>query len=593
MKQTTKRGGKKPAASKKKAVDMKPQKKEKRTVTGAEALILCLIEEGVDVMFGYPGGAIMPVYDALYDYQDKIQHILVRHEQGASHAAEGYARIKHKPGVCLVTSGPGATNLVTGLADALMDSTPLVCISGQVPKSLLGTDAFQETDVVGVTMPVTKWSYQITDAAEIPEVMAKAFYIANTGRPGPVMIDFTKNAQFGTLEFEYNKAPKIKTYWPKPKAKPAHLEAAAKLINECKRPYLLAGQGVLISGAQKELKDFIEQAGIPTACTLQGLSCLDTDHPLNVGMPGMHGNYGPNLLSAECDVLIAIGMRFDDRITGDVTRFAKQAKVIHIEIDPSEIDKNVKTTVAINADAKEALQKLTPLLNKREHPEWLAKYHECDKIEYEKVIKDCLYPTEGGIRMGEVINLISEKTKGEAIIVPDVGQHQMATARYYKYTKTDGWATSGGLGTMGYALPAALGCKFADVDREVVAVIGDGCFQMTIQELGTIRQSGLPVKIVILNNGYLGMVRQWQQLFFDRRYSFVELQNPDFIAITKGFGIEAKQVSERENLSDALQEMLDSKDSFLLEVIVEKEENVFPMVPSGKAVHEVILEKPA
>lgn len=592
MKQVKNNSVQETTASKTAVVDMKPQKKEKRIVTGAEALILCLIEEGVDVMFGYPGGAIMPVYDALYDYQDKIKHVLVRHEQGASHAAEGYARIKHKPGVCLVTSGPGATNLVTGLADAMMDSTPMVCISGQVPKSLLGTDAFQETDVVGVTMPVTKWSYQITDASEVPEVIAKAFYIANTGRPGPVMIDMTKNAQFGTLEFEYSKSPKIKTYWPKPKAKLTHVEAAAKLINECKRPYLLAGQGVLISGAQAELKEFIETAGIPTACTLQGLSCLDTDHPLNVGMPGMHGNYGPNLLSAECDVLIAIGMRFDDRITGDVSRFAPQAKVIHIEIDPSEIDKNVKTTVAINADAKEALQKLNSLLEKREHPEWLQRFRDCDAIEYEKVIKKTLYPTEGGIKMGEVIRHISEKTKGEAIIVPDVGQHQMATARYYKYTKTDGWATSGGLGTMGYALPAALGCKFADKDREVVAIIGDGCFQMTIQELGTIHQSGLPVKIVILNNGYLGMVRQWQQLFFDRRYSFVELQNPDFIAITKGFGIEAKTVSQREDLSNALQEMLDSKESFLLEVIVEKEENVFPMVPSGKAVHEVILEKP-
>ncbi|MEZ4884494.1 MAG: biosynthetic-type acetolactate synthase large subunit [Chitinophagales bacterium] len=592
MKQLTNKDKKQTTASKKLAVGKEPQPKQKKIVSGAEALILCLIEEGVDVMFGYPGGAIMPVYDALYHYQEQILHVLVRHEQGASHAAEGYARIKHKPGVCLVTSGPGATNLVTGLADALMDSTPLVCISGQVSKDLLGTDAFQETDVVGVTMPVTKWSYQITKASEIPEVMAKAFYIASTGRPGPVMIDITKNAQLETLEFEYNKAPKIKTYWPKPKAKLSHLEAAAKLINECKRPYLLAGQGVLISGAQKELKTFIEKAGIPTACTLQGLSCLDTDHPLNVGMPGMHGNYGPNLLSAECDVLIAIGMRFDDRITGDVSRFATQAKVIHIEIDPSEIDKNVKTTVAINADAKDALEKLIPLIHKQKHPEWLAKYHECDRIEYEKVIKNCLYPTEGGIKMGEVIRRISEKTKGEAIIVPDVGQHQMATARYYKYTKTDGWATSGGLGTMGYALPASLGCKFADKDREVIAIIGDGCFQMTIQELGTIHQSGLPVKIVILNNGYLGMVRQWQQLFFENRYSFVELQNPDFIAITKGFGIEAKKVTQREDLDAALQEMLDSKESFLLEVVVEKEENVFPMVPSGKAVFEIILERP-
>jgi acetolactate synthase I/II/III large subunit len=560
-------------------------------VSGAEAVIRCLVDEGIEVIYGYPGGAIMPIYDALFHYTDKIRHILVRHEQGATHAAEGWARIRNKATVCFATSGPGATNLVTGIADAIMDACPMVCITGQVPRHLLGTDAFQETDVIGITMPITKWNYQVTRAAEIPAVLAKAFHIANTGKPGPVLIDITKNAQFEMMEWQgYHACESIRGYQHLPKANITSLQAAADLLNKAERPLIFAGHGVLISAAEQALLNVVEQSGIPVTTTLQGLGCFSPDHPLYVGVPGMHGNYGPNLLSAQCDVLFAIGMRFDDRVTGDVTRFAKQAKVIHIEIDPSEIDKVVKTTVAVNADAREALEALLPLLEKKEYPQWLERFRECDRIEYEKVIRHEVDPESGQIKMGELMQRIDDKTNGEAIIVPDVGQHQMMAMRYYHYRRPNSWVASGGLGTMGFALPAALGAQMAAPDRTVVAIIGDGCFQMTLQELGTIWQHKLPVKIVIFNNNFLGMVRQWQQLFFDNRYSQVELINPDFVAITKGFGIPAEKVSEREELNDALDRMFRHDGPYLLEVLVEKEANVFPMVPSGAAANDIILE---
>lgn len=561
----------------------------KKMVTGSQALLLSLINEGVDTIFGYPGGAIMPIYDALYDFKDQLNHVLVRHEQGASHAAQGYARVSGKPGVCFATSGPGATNLITGIADAQIDSTPLVCITGQVPSHLLGTDAFQETDVLGITMPVTKWNFQVTRAEQIPEAISKAFYIAMSGRPGPVLIDITKDAQNASIEYSYEKCRKIISYHPYPKLDLEAVDAAAELINNAKKPYLLMGQGILISGAQKELQALIEKTGIPAAWTILGLSAIPSDHPLNVGMLGMHGNYGPNLKTNECDVLIAVGMRFDDRVTGDLQRYARQAKVIHIEIDDSEINKNIKADVAINADAKVALQALLERVHENAHDEWLQEFRDCDKIEYEKVIRHELFPAAGKVKMGETVRLISELTKGQAVVATDVGQHQMMAIRYYNFQQTRGSVTSGGLGTMGFALPAAMGAKVALPEREVVAIIGDGGFQMTIQELGTIFQYQIPVKIVILNNNFLGMVRQWQQLFHKKRYSFTEMVNPDFVGIAKAYGIAAANVSEREHLPAAIEAMLEHKGPYLLEVTVEKEENVFPMVPSGDSVANIRL----
>lgn len=561
-------------------------------VNGSEAVIRALLEEGVDTIFGYPGGAIMPVYDALYNYQDKLNHILVRHEQGAAHAAQGYARISGKTGVCLVTSGPGATNLVTGIADAMMDSTPMVCITGQVFASLLGTDAFQEADVIGITAPITKWSYQITDADEIPEVFAKAFYIAGTGRPGPVLIDIAKCAQVAMMsrKLSYKKCENIVSYRPRLQPKQNQVELAAQLINEARKPYLFVGHGVLIAEAEQELKAFVEKTGIPAACTLLGLSAIPTDHPLYVGMLGMHGNYSTNRLIGEADLVIGLGMRFDDRVTGNVAAFATSAKVIHIDIDPSEINKIITADAPVVGDAKEALKALLPLVEKRTHDSWLAEFKRLDKEEYEKVIKEDLFPVGGQIKMGEVIHRLSEKTQGKAAIVADVGQHQMEAARYYRFSQPDGYITSGGAGTMGFALPAAFGAKVGAPEREVIAIIGDGCFQMTLQELGTIWQSGLPVKIIILNNNYLGMVRQWQQLFFERRYSFVELKNPDFITIAKGFGIDGMRIQERDDLDSALDTLLNSDKAFLLEILVEKELNVFPMVPAGASVSDIRLE---
>jgi acetolactate synthase-1/2/3 large subunit len=559
-------------------------------ISGSEAVVRCLIAEDVKIIYGYPGGAIMPVYDELYKYQDKIHHVLARHEQGATHSAQGFARISGTVGVAIATSGPGATNLITGIADAQIDSTPMVCITGQVASHLLGSDAFQETDIVGISTPVTKWNCQVTKAADIPAALAKAFYIARSGRPGPVLVDITKDAQFEEFDFSYEKCTKIRSYIPIPKTVAGSLEAAAKLINEAKKPLIIWGQGVVLSAAEKEFKSLVEKAGIPSAWTILGASALPTAHPLNVGMLGMHGNYAPNKLTNECDVLIAIGMRFDDRVTGKLDEYATQAKVVHFEIDPAEVDKNIKTTVAVLGDAKASLASILPLINKNSHKKWHQQFKDLYEIEYEKVIKGDIHPTKEGLTMGEVIKEINIQSKGEAAIVTDVGQHQMIACRYAEFNKTKSNITSGGLGTMGFGLPAAIGAKMAAPEREVVSISGDGGFQMTIQELGTIFQQKVALKMVVLNNEFLGMVRQWQQLFFDKRYASTEMINPNFVAIVEGYYIKARKVVKREDLKEAVAEMMASKEAYFLEVLVEKEGNVFPMVPSGASVSDIRLE---
>ena len=562
-----------------------------KKISGAEAVIRSLINEGVDVLFGYPGGAIMPVYDELYKFENEIHHILVRHEQGATHAAQGFARSSGKVGVAIATSGPGATNLVTGIADAQIDSTPMVCITGQVASYLLGSDAFQETDIIGISTPVTKWNYQITKASEIAEVIAKAFYIAKSGRPGPVLIDITKDAQFEMLDkFEYKKCNNIRSYKSIPTIDSKSISDAADLINNSKKPFIVWGQGVILGNAEKEFLSFIEKSGIPSAWTILGLSAIPTDHPLNVGMLGMHGNYGPNKLTNECDLLIAIGMRFDDRVTGDLNTYAKQAKIIHFEIDPAEINKNVEVDIAVLGDVKETLSRILPKIKNNKHKSWLDKFRKLNEIEFNKVIDKEYNKKNGGISMAEVIKSINNNTDGNSILVTDVGQHQMVACRYTKFNLSKSNITSGGLGTMGFALPAALGAKIGDDKREVIAVIGDGGFQMTIQELGTIFQTRAAVKIVILNNDFLGMVRQWQQLFFDKRYASTELVNPDFVAISKGYFIESKRVENREELESSVKEMIEFDGPYLLEVCVVKEENVFPMIPSGSSVSDIRLE---
>jgi acetolactate synthase-1/2/3 large subunit len=560
-------------------------------VTGSVALLEGLIAEGTETIFGYPGGAIMPIYDAIYDYKEKLNHILVRHEQCAAHAAQGFARTSGKVGVVFATSGPGATNLITGLADAQIDSTPLVCITGQVFATLLGTDAFQETDVINISAPVTKWNYQVTDATEIPAALAKAFYIARSGRPGPVLIDITKNAQMQLFDYEgYTPCNHIRSYRPRPIVRNEYIERAAELINSAKKPFILFGQGVLLGSAEEEFKAFVEKSGIPAAWTILGAGAIPTDHPLNVGMLGMHGNYGPNVQTNSCDVLIAVGMRFDDRVTGRLDKYAKQAKVVHLDIDPAEIDKNVKAEVPVWGDCKETLPLLTNLITERKHEAWLAEFKAFEKIEREELIEKELNPQTGELTMGEVINQLNILTKGEAIIVSDVGQHQMVACRYGKLNTTRLSVTSGGLGTMGFGLPAAIGAKFGAPNRTVIAVIGDGGFQMTLQELGTIMQFGVDVKILILNNQFLGMVRQWQQLFNEKRYSFVDITSPDFVKLADSYYIAGKRVSERENLVAGLEEMLNNPGSFLLEVMVAKEHNVFPMVPQGHSVSEIRLK---
>ena len=558
--------------------------------TGAEAVIQSLKAEGVKTIFGYPGGAIMPIYDALFDHLEEINHVLTRHEQGAIHAAQGYARTSGKTGVVFATSGPGATNLITGLADALIDSTPLVCITGQVASHLLGTDAFQETDVMGISMPVTKWNCQVTKAADIAPALAKAFYIASSGRPGPVLVDITKDAQFEKLDFSYEKCTAVRSFQPKPKLNADQLQAASNLLNEAKKPLMIVGQGIMLSNAEDELLVFAEKTGVPVASTLLGLGAFPANHPQFVGMVGMHGNYAPNVKSNECDVLLAVGMRFDDRVTGDVSRYAKQAKVIHIDIDRAEINKTIKADAPVLADAKEALALLTDLVEKQNHQSWLDEFHQAKENELQVLSKNRNNDFADQIRMDLVIDLLSQKTNGNAVIVTDVGQHQMMAAQFYQYNQTKSNVTSGGLGTMGFALPAAIGAKMANPGKQVIAIIGDGGFQMTLQELGTIMQNNIGVKIIILNNEYLGMVRQWQQMFFEKRYSFTNIQSPDFVALAASYNIKGVKVEKQEDLSNALDQLLNTENAFLLEVKVAKEDNVFPMVPTGASVAEIRLQ---
>ncbi|MGQ9619742.1 MAG: biosynthetic-type acetolactate synthase large subunit [Bacteroidales bacterium] len=567
------------------------EEKVPEQIIGAEALLRCFISEGVDIIFGYPGGAIMPVYDKLLDYKDKIRHILTRHEQGAAHAAQAYAMVTGKPGVCFATSGPGATNLITGIANAFLDSVPVVFITAQVVSSLIGTDAFQETDIIGISMPVVKWNCQIKRPEDIPELVAKAFYVATTGRPGPVLIDITKDAQTGKLPFKYRKCRFIRSYNPYKALKKREIESAAILINHAEKPLILAGHGVLISKAEKELREFAEKTGIPVAVTLLGLSCFPSNHRLYAGMLGMHGNLAPNKLTNEADVIIAIGMRFDDRVTGNLKKYATQAKIIHIEIDEAEINKNVSVDIEINNDAREVLRYLIPLVNNNSHERWIREFRINDKIEYDKVIKPEIKPEKGAIKMGEVVNIVSELAGGDAVIVTDVGQNQMAAARYYKFIKPDSIVTSGGMGTMGFGLPASIGAKMGLPDRPVIAFIGDGGFQMTIQELGTILHYNIPVKLIIFNNFFLGMVRQWQDMFYQKRYASTELVNPDFIAIAAGYNIPGEKITDRKELTSAIIRMLNTEGPYLLEVQVEKEGTVLPMVEPGASVSEVKINK--
>lgn len=562
----------------------------KETITGAEALMRSLEHNGVKTIFGYPGGSIMPVFDALYDHKDSLNHILVRHEQGAAHAAEGFARVSGEVGVCLVTSGPGATNTVTGIADAMIDSTPIVVIAGQVGASFLGTDAFQEVDLVGITQPISKWSYQIRRAEDVAWAVARAFYIARSGRPGPVVLDFAKNAQVEMVDYEPMRLDFIRSYDPEPNPDKECLQEAAELINGARKPLVLVGQGVELGNAQDELRAFVEKADMPCGCTLLGLSALPTDHRLNKGMLGMHGNLGPNVKTNECDVLIAVGMRFDDRVTGKLDTYARQAKIIHLDIDSSEIDKNVKVDVPVLGNCKQTLAILTQLIGENEHTEWIDSFAEYEKTEYEQVIRKEIHPCEGALNMGEVVRAVSEASHHEAILVTDVGQNQMMAARYFKYSKNRSIVTSGGLGTMGFGLPAAIGATFGRPDRTVCVFMGDGGLQMNLQELGTIMEQKAPVKIILLNNNYLGNVRQWQAMFFGRRYSFTPMLNPDYMKIAEAYEIPSRRVMKREELQDAIHEMLTTEGPFLLEACVIEEGNVLPMTPPGSSVNQMLLE---